>query len=133
MGTSYTGFPDPDAASPQDWEDPYAQPPRPLNSSTPYPDIPGASGFGGFQPGQDTSWGDWWRTPLDSAAFSPQITGSGAAGMGNTNQPQTDTSSGDMGQAAKVMAPPPVPASAAAAPSTPQGPPSLPQTMPPPG
>jgi hypothetical protein len=134
MGTSYTGFPDPDAASPEDWNNPYALPPRPLNSGTPPADIPGASGFGGFQPGQDTSWGDWWRTPLDSAAFNPQLSSSGATGTGDTAQPQASTGTGGMGQAAKVMAPPPVPASVSAAPApSPQGPPTMPQAMPPPG
>ena len=129
---------------PQDWDDPYALPPRPLSPGVPPADTPGAAGYGGFQPGQDTSWGNWWRTPLPDAAFNPQITSSGAAGMGDSAQPETSTRmSGSFGGAGQALAKmPPPPASAApntaapspqASPATPLAPPSLPQRMPAPG
>ena len=128
-------FPDPNAAAPQDWQDPYAQPPRPLTPGVPPAGFPGASSAGGFQPGQDSSYGDWWRTPLPDAAFNPQLTGSGAAGMGNTNQPEADTgTTGPSAAAGRLMTggdkmPPPPAGAAQYAPQGPQGPPPVPQPM----
>ena len=131
--------------SPQDWDDPYALPRKPMSPGVPLAGLPGASTYGGFQPGQDTSWGDWWRTPLPDSAFNPQVTSSGATGMGDSAQPEANTrASGSLGGAAKTMGPPPVPqqspASVAPVPSAPvsqspdvsaaQGPPPVPQRMP---
>ena len=134
-------FPDPNAAAPQDWQDPYALPPRPLSPGVPPAGFPGSSQFGGFQPGQDNySGADWWRNPLDPSAFSPQLTASGSAGMGNTAQPEANTGgAGPSAAAGQLLGggkqpPPPVPAGLASAPAPqPQGPPSLPAAMPPPG
>ena len=77
-------------------DDPYYQPPlRPLTPGVAPPGLPGASmGDGGFQPGQGNLWSPWWQRQgtSDYQGFNPQLTSSGASGMGTSGQPQADTS-----------------------------------------
>lgn len=127
------------AIYPQDWDDPYSQPPRPLVPGVPPPFLPGASTMAGHDPNQDSwSGADWWRTPLPAETETPQVAASGTAGIGQTAQPQPDTSTSGPGAAAGAAMngtqrhPPPGSAAQAAA-VEPQGPPTLQRRGPPPG
>jgi hypothetical protein len=119
---------------PQDWDDLYAQPPRPLAPGVPPASMNSAASSYGFQPDADPYQDNpWYRTPLPDGAMSPDLSSSGASGSGQTSQPQANMVTGPPSSAAGQLLsdgakepPPQVNA-------MPQGPPTMPARMPPPG
>jgi len=119
---------------PQDWDDLYAQPPRPLAPGVPPASMNSAASSYGFQPDADPYQDNpWYRTPLPDGAMSPDLSSSGASGSGQTSQPQANMVTGPPSSAAGQLLsdgakepPPQVNA-------MPQGPPTMPARMPPAG